>query len=427
MRLSRLPLLRGKKMHGQRMQGAGQFFSQCPVYRLMAPNRILICKSLTHQDQFEMTVRGRPCVHVTLIVQLQMCGREALAQFFPDIVFYLHGSPFTVFHFSDGLSGDQPGHLHRAALQWPLLTDPYFIPDITEQYMTIGWYPGHMHKARKDITKALARTDAVIEILDARLPWSSANPMLDRVIDRTPRLRLLNKEDLADPAATDAWIAHYQRQQPDNAVIAIDRQDVESLRDLPRECRQRFPARSQRRYAVMIVGIPNVGKSTLLNIMLDRKIARVGNEPAVTKNRQEYRLDDGIMLVDTPGLLWPRIEHPASAYRLAASGAIRNTAFEFEDIGVWAVLDLARRYPALLEARYGLSPADVQVDEDTAPLLLEAIGQRRGCLKRGGVDLNRAAEILLGDLRSGRLGRITLELPEDIPPEVEADDSEETA
>lgn len=305
--------------------------------------------------------------------------------------------------------------------------DPYFILDIAEQYMTIGWYPGHMHKARKDITKALARTDAVIEILDARLPWSSTNPMLDGIIDRTPRLRLLNKQDLADPDATDAWIAHYDQQHPDNAVIAVDRQDSDTLRALARQCRQRFPGRSQRRYSIMVVGIPNVGKSTLLNIMLDRKIARVGNEPAVTKNRQEYRLDNGITLVDTPGLLWPRIEHPASAFRLAASGAIRNTAFEFEEIGVWAALDLAQRYPALLEARYGLSPADLAVDEDSAHLLLEAIGQRRGCLKRGGVDLTRTSEILLGDLHSGRLGRITLERPEDIPPEVETDDSEKTA
>ena len=292
--------------------------------------------------------------------------------------------------------------------------------------MTIGWYPGHMHKARKDITKALARTDAVIEILDARLPWSSANPMLDRVIGTTPRLRLLNKQDLADPVVTRLWLDHYgPRNDPEHeeqnkarhAVMAVDRQETSTLRDLGRECQRRFPGKSQRHYTIMIVGIPNVGKSTLLNIMMDRKLARVGNEPAVTKNRQEVRLDKAITLVDTPGLLWPKITHPASGYRLAASGAIRNTAFEFEEIGLWAALELARRYPSLLAERYGLMPADLEVSEDDAPLLLEAIGRRRGCLVRGGVSLIRASEVLLDDLRSGRLGRISLETPDDIPVE----------
>lgn len=301
---------------------------------------------------------------------------------------------------------------------------------ILEQYMTIGWYPGHMHKARKDITKALAKTDAVIEILDARLPWSSANPMLDKVIGTTPRLRLLNKQDLADPAVTQLWLDHYgphkephqephQESQEQNkathAVLAVDRQDTSTLRDLGRECQRRFPGKSQRHYSIMIVGIPNVGKSTLLNIMMDRKLARVGNEPAVTKSRQEVRLTKGITLVDTPGLLWPKITHPASGFRLAASGAIRNTAFEFEEIGLWATLELARRYPSLLAERYGLMPADLEITEDDAHLLLETIGRRRGCLVRGGVSLSRASEVLLDDLRSGRLGRISLETPADIP------------
>lgn len=279
--------------------------------------------------------------------------------------------------------------------------------------MAIGWYPGHMHKARKDITKTIRQVDAVIEILDARLPYSSANPLLDEIIGDTGRLRVLNKSDLADPELTDHWLTYFASQAHSDAV-SLDKSQTGKIRDLAQHCYRQFRKPDKRRFNIMILGIPNVGKSTLLNILLDRKLAKVGNEPAVTKARQEVRLTEQISLMDTPGILWPKIEDQNSAYRLAATGAIKNTAFEFEDIGVWTVENLARRYPHSLVERYQLE-ADA-VNDLGAVELLEAIGSKRGCLKRGGVDFTKTSEILLNDLRSGKLGRITLETPDDIPP-----------
>lgn len=277
--------------------------------------------------------------------------------------------------------------------------------------MAIGWYPGHMNKARKDITKAIRQADAVIEILDARLPYSSANPLLDGIIGDTGRLRVLNKSDLADPALTERWLSHLASQAHSDA-INLDKSQTSKIRDLAQRCYRQFRKPEKRHFKIMILGIPNVGKSTLMNILLDRKLAKVGNEPAVTKARQEVKLTEQISLMDTPGMLWPKIEDQDSAYRLAATGAIKNTAFEFEDIGLWTAETLAQRYPQLLAERYQL---DADAMANISPVaLLETIGAKRGCLKRGGVDFTKASEVLLNDLRNGKLGRITLETPEDI-------------
>ena len=273
--------------------------------------------------------------------------------------------------------------------------------------MHIGWYPGHMHKARKDITKAIRGVDAVIEIVDARLPLSSENPLLGGIIGGTPRLKVLNKADLADPAVTAAWLDWFAGRGVRHA-LALDKSQAGRIRGLAETCRREFRKPDKRDFHVMIVGIPNVGKSTLMNILLDRKIAKVGNEPAVTKARQEIRLSEHILLVDTPGILWPKIEDQDAACRLAATGAIRNTAFEFADIALWTVAYLARVYPALLGGRYGLDGETLALPPEG---LLEAVGRRRGCLVRGRVDLTRAGEILLHDLRAGKIGRISLERP----------------
>jgi ribosome biogenesis GTPase A len=270
--------------------------------------------------------------------------------------------------------------------------------------MTIGWYPGHMNKARKDITKAIQSVDAVIEIVDARLPYSSENPLIHSIIEETPRLKVLNKSDLADPQVTKHWIEYYQNQ--DINCVALDKTQTTKIRDLIKYCRKEFKKPEKRLFRVMVLGIPNVGKSTIINVILDRKIAKTGNEPAVTKARQEIALSDNTSLLDTPGILWPKIEDQNSAYRLAATGAIKNTAIEFEDIALFTVEFLRNSYPALLQSRYELNSIDTD-----ASILLAEIARRRGCLRKGGVDYTKVSELLLNDFRSSKIGRISLETP----------------
>jgi ribosome biogenesis GTPase A len=275
--------------------------------------------------------------------------------------------------------------------------------------MAIGWYPGHMHKARNDITQALKGVDAVLELIDARLPYASENPLLNRLIGSTLRLRLLTKADLADPLVTAEWKEYHAKQGIQ--TLLVDKDDPKVLHQLLNFLRRSLPPRQSRANRVMIVGIPNVGKSTLINLLAQRKLAKVGNEPAVTKARQEIRLNEDLVLLDTPGILWPKLEDQQAAYRLAASGAIRNTAIDLADVGLFTAGFLAQRYPEVLRDRYGVTELDVD-----AVHILEDIGRRRGCLVRGGVDLTKAGETLIHDLRSGKLGRISLETPADIPP-----------
>lgn len=269
--------------------------------------------------------------------------------------------------------------------------------------MNIGWYPGHMNKASKDITKAIKRMDAVIEIVDARLPLSSENPLLNTIIRATPRLKILNKSDLADPRITAQWVDYYQ--QHGIMALALDKSQTGKVRELSNICYRAFNKPEKIDFRIMILGIPNVGKSTLMNILLDRKIAKVGNEPAITKTRQEISLRENFFISDTPGILWPKISDQDSAYRLAATGAINNTAIEFEDIALYALNYLINTYPELLKARFTLK--SLSTPEQT----LEEIGRKRGCLRKGGVDFNKVSEIFLNDLRSGKIGPISFERP----------------
>jgi ribosome biogenesis GTPase A len=279
--------------------------------------------------------------------------------------------------------------------------------------MAIGWYPGHMHKARKDITQALGKVDAVIELVDARLPHASENPLLNKLIGSKPRLRVLNKADLADSHISARWL-QYCAEHGINAML-MDKEDPQAPRQILQKITAGISMPGTRAARIMIVGIPNVGKSTLINLLAERRIAKVGNEPAVTKARQEIKLNDDLVLLDTPGILWPKLEDQQAAYRLAASGAIRNTAIELADIGLWTVAFLRQRYPQALTERYQLE-VDPRAEDFQ---LLEDIGRKRGCLVRGGVDLHKASEVLLNDLRSGKLGWISLETPDDIPPPLE--------
>ncbi len=279
--------------------------------------------------------------------------------------------------------------------------------------MPIQWFPGHMASARKKAAETLASIDVVIEVLDARLPAASANPMIEelRLARQRPCLKLLNKADLADPDATREWLAFFNRQKGVKAVAVSAKKAGDAAR-IPDLCQALAPHRSDatKPLRMMIMGIPNVGKSTLMNALVKRKIAAVGDEPAVTKSQQNVVLSPRQILVDTPGLMWPKIEHDSDGYMLAASHAIGRNAVLEEEVATFLAAILLARYPALLTARYGFA-----VQDQDAPGVLEAVARRRGCLLkgRGGeLDLEKAALILLTDYRSGTLGRISLETPQ---------------
>jgi len=276
--------------------------------------------------------------------------------------------------------------------------------------MIIDWYPGHMKKARAQIIEILPKIDLVIEVLDARLPASSANPLLERLRGDKPCIKVLNKNDLADPTVTKRWVTFFEQQQGVKAIPleATNRRDAGLI---PKLCRKLLPARAKanKPLRVLVVGIPNVGKSTLINTMAGKKMARVGDKPAITTCPQQIDLRNGILLSDTPGLLWPVLDDLAKAGRLAASGAIGDNAFDTVEVGLTTAQYLVEKYPALLLKRYKITTL-----AETPLKMVEEIGRRRGCLIKGGdVDLHRAAELLLRELRGGNLGRISLERPEE--------------
>ena len=275
--------------------------------------------------------------------------------------------------------------------------------------MSIQWFPGHMHKARVEMSSILPTVDLVIEILDARIPYSSENPMLTELRGDKPALKILNKSDLADASCTRRW-CDYLEQHHGVRARAVSTQEPGAIRQLRDECRNMFPERQQigKQVKAMVCGIPNVGKSTIINILAGRKIAKTGNEPAVTKAQQRIRLNNGVLLLDTPGVLWPKVDNENSGYRLAAIGSIKDTAMEYEDVANFVAGFLLDAYPGCISERYQLDSIP------QSPLeALDEIGKRRGCLnKRGIVDYERVGRILLTELRSGKLGRVSLETPE---------------
>ena len=275
--------------------------------------------------------------------------------------------------------------------------------------MAIQWFPGHMNKARKKISEAMPEIDLVLEVLDARLPYSSSNPLVDELRRDKPVIRLLNKADLADPEVTKLWCEHLGGQD-DVRVIPLIAEDKRQIRQLTQLIRQLGADKLEKKRAVrvMIMGIPNVGKSTLINSLAGRQLAKTGNEPAVTKANQMVDLKNGIVLSDTPGILWPKIGNPLSGYRLAASGAVRDTAMEYTDVAQFTLGFLLEHYPEALSSRYKLKSLP-----ETGPLALDEVGTRRGCLRPGGViDRHKAAELVLHELRAGKIGRVSLETPD---------------
>jgi ribosome biogenesis GTPase A len=276
--------------------------------------------------------------------------------------------------------------------------------------MAIQWFPGHMHLTRKAIGERIKEIDVVIEMLDARLPGSSANPMLAELIKGKPALKILSKQDLADPARTAQWLAHYNA-LPGVRAIGLDTSMSSPAKALIDACQQLAPNRGGmvKPMRVLICGIPNVGKSTLINTLKGKRAAKTGDEAGVTKQEMRIALADDFYLYDTPGVLWPRIIVAQSGYNLAASGAIGVNAFDEEEVALELLNYLIPHYPQALAERYQMADVASHTDET----LLEAIGRVRGAMQSGGrVNTTKAAHIVIHDFRSGALGRVTIETPE---------------
>ena len=275
--------------------------------------------------------------------------------------------------------------------------------------MAIQWFPGHMHLTQKAIGERIKNIDVVIELLDARLPGSSANPLLAQLTAGKPALKVLNKQDLADAARTADWLAHYNA-LPGTRALALDASVATPAKALVKACFELAPNRGGmvKPMRVLICGIPNVGKSTLINTLTGKRAAKTGDEAGITKLEQRISLADDFYLYDTPGVLWPRIIVAKSGYNLAASGAIGRNAFNEEEVALELLEYLKTHYATQLQARYKLSAVAGLSDEE----LLEAIGRQRGALQGGQrVNLQKAAEIVIYDFRAAAIGRVTLETP----------------
>ena len=264
-----------------------------------------------------------------------------------------------------------------------------------------------MEKARKKVKEILPSVDVVIEVLDARCPHSSTNPMIEKLRGDKPYLKVLTKTDLADPQITDTWQSNLS-QALNTEVLPITTLNTKLALTIPdRVCAMsRHQAVNIRPVAALIMGVPNVGKSTLINTLVGRKAAGVGNEPAVTKAQQKYRVNARLTLIDSPGMTWPGSKDEMINYRLAASGAIRDTAIEYDDLGLFTVDYLLQRYPEALAKQYQLSDLPEQ-----AIHTMEAIAKKRGCVKGKYVDYTRVGELIVREFRAGKIGRISLEEP----------------
>lgn len=282
--------------------------------------------------------------------------------------------------------------------------------------MNIQWYPGHMTKTRRQMEQDIRLVDAVCEIVDARIPLSSRNPDIDSICGGKPRLMILNRIDMADPDMTRRWARYFR----DQGMLVLEtdcknrkgtNQFAPAVRELLREKIQRYAEKGQagRTLRVMVVGIPNVGKSTLINQVAGRKSAKAENRPGVTRGKQWITVEKGLELLDTPGILWPKFEDPEVGLKLAYTGAVKDNVVDVETLAGHLMELLGRSYPQALEGRYKITvPEQVQGYE-----LLEAAGRKRGMLVSGGeVDTERMSRVLLEEYRSGKLGRFTLERPD---------------
>ena len=276
--------------------------------------------------------------------------------------------------------------------------------------MSIAWFPGHMAAARKKAAQTMGKIDVVVELLDARLPGASANPLIEKLRrDRQrPCLKILNKADLADPDVTAAWLRHFGNEKLVRAV-ALSCKRPGDVAKVPRLAAALVPHRDSpfKPVRMIVMGVPNVGKSTLINALLKRKVAKTGDEPAVTREQSRFELDERNELIDTPGLMAPVIRNAADGLMLAASHLIGPESYQADEVAVFLAGILLERYPAQLKARYGLDPQGMDGHD-----LIAAIAAQRGYLGKGATpQLEKAARALLQDYRSGALGRVTLETP----------------
>ena len=285
-----------------------------------------------------------------------------------------------------------------------------------QQHMNIQWYPGHMTKTRRQIEADLKQVDAVCEIVDARIPISSRNPDVDSICSGKPRMIVLNRMDLADSSATKKWLAYFR--QLGMAAIATDCKSQKGISEFQPAVRSVLKEKIARNEAkgmnrplrVMIVGIPNVGKSTLINQISGRKGAKAENRPGVTRGKQWVTVDNGLLLLDTPGILWPKFDDPNVGMMLAYTGAVKENIIDVEELACRLAELLWKYYPQTLRDRYGVDA----LEDIPGYELVEEMGRKRGyLLARGEINTERMSKVLLDEYRSGKLGRFTLEMPED--------------
>ena len=282
--------------------------------------------------------------------------------------------------------------------------------------MLIQWFPGHMTKTKRMIEEHLKAVDVVAELLDARIPVSSANPMVEELVSGKPRIIILNKADLANPRATDQWISYYEKKGIPVLPMSVGNSKnkkklLQVIRDTAEPSLAKWKRRGMKSRSVrlMILGIPNVGKSSLINFLAGTAATRTANTPGHTRGKQWVRLSEGLDLLDTPGVLWPKFDDQTAALRLAATGAIAGDVFNASEVVAELMSSLAKTSPEILKEQYNIENPD-----QDPQVLLEQAGRRRGCLLPGGnVDFDRAEMVVLRDFRNGKLGRITLDpIPE---------------
>ena len=283
--------------------------------------------------------------------------------------------------------------------------------------MTIQWFPGHMAKARREVTEKLKLVDIIYELIDARLPLSSRNPMIDEVIGQKTRLLILNKADMADDFQTKKWIRYFEERG--HRAIAINSFEGKGLQSVTKAAtellaekweRMRSRGIKPRAIRAMIVGIPNVGKSTLINRLAKKNLAKTGNTPGVTKAQQWIKVEKELELLDTPGILWPKFEDQTVGYKLALTGAIKDTIINMEDLAVYGLRFLAEHYPKRMEERYNLTEIDEKLVET-----FDHIGKLRRTFSGGGeIDYDQVAQLVVRDIRNQHLGKLTFDIVEEV-------------